>query len=94
MLVNPSAKITLDGNLERGSNKRKTRLCMSEGACLIVVNFYASARDCTLTPGAATTPDSNAQCTAVFPGSRGTCKNATVLSDQDIATILVEMARQ
>jgi hypothetical protein len=65
---------------------------MSEFACLELVNGYAAARNCSLNSGPATTPGSNAQCTERFPGSRGTCHNATVLSDAEVMELLAGMA--
>ncbi|WP_413587097.1 hypothetical protein [Bdellovibrio sp. HCB274] len=86
----PNAKVTLMESLMPGSNAQSSRICMSKHACLELINEYAVQRDCTLNPGAATSPSSNGiQCTKIFPGSKGTCHNAQVLSDSQVEGLLV-----
>jgi hypothetical protein len=75
------------------SNATSDRICMSENACLNLINSYVAQRDCALVKGAPTTASSPDQCTSIFPGSRGTCKQATVLSDTDIAALLITMGQ-
>lgn len=86
-------KIILSSNLVLGSNAQATRLCMSENACLNLVNAYASARNCAISTGAPAQVALNRSnaCTAIFPGSKGTCKNANVISDDQVVKILSAM---
>jgi hypothetical protein len=87
-------KVVLSDSVTIGSNAQTSRICMSENACLNLVNEYAASHDCSLAPGAATSPSSNGvQCTKVFPGSKGTCKNAKVLSDADVSALLVKLGK-
>lgn len=87
-------KVVLSDSVTIGSNAQTSRICMSENACLNLVNEYAVSHDCSLAPGAATSPSSNGvQCTKVFPGSKGTCKNAKVLSDADVSALLVKLGK-
>jgi hypothetical protein len=88
-------KIVFGSNdLQMGTNASSSRVCMSEDACLKVVNAYASERDCELVSGPAVAGASmNRQCTKVFPGSKGTCNNAKVFSDADIKSILGKMSK-
>lgn len=90
----PSYKVILEGGLlSDHSNASSTRICMSETACLSIINAYAAARNCTLASGAATTPSATGQCTEIFPGSKGTCHNAQVLTDGDVANLLLTLAQ-
>lgn len=87
-------KIVLGSNVTIGSNAQVSRICMSENACLNLINEYAVSHDCSLSAGAATSPSSNGvQCTKVFPGSKGTCKNAKVLSDVEISALLAKLGK-
>jgi hypothetical protein len=65
---------------------------MSANACLTLINAYAVARGCTVEPGAPTTPGATGQCTERFAGSFGTCHNASVISDEEVASLLESMA--
>jgi hypothetical protein len=86
-----NSKIILGGNLNLSpSNASSSRVCMSENACLKIINDFAAKRDCNLSkPISAGSSDH--QCTQVFPGSRGTCKNAAKISDAEVAEILKNM---
>ncbi len=90
----PNNKVSLSSDLQSGSsNGQSTRICMSENACLNIINTYAEARNCQLSLGS---PTSNMQtaCTKVFPGSEGTCKNAQPLTDDDVTNLLNKMSVQ
>ena len=87
-LISPNQKIILDQLLKKGSNAFATRVCMSENACLKLINSYAAKRNCTLSLGASSLQDSEAQCTKIFPGSKGTCHNAGVISDEKVVEAL------
>lgn len=90
----PSEKIEESGTtaiVAQNGNDSSDRICMSSNACLNLINAYAVARGCSLALGAATTPNATGQCTMIFPGSQGTCNNASVVSDADIASILLKM---
>ncbi len=67
---------------------------MSRHACLDVLNTYAADRSCSMATGAPSTPSSGAACTKIFPGSKGTCHNAAVISDADVDAVLARMAGQ
>jgi len=90
-LGRPNSKVILSGILKKGSNASSTRVCMSEHACLQIVNAFAAKRDCSLLQTAGASNSQNDQCTQIFPGSRGTCKNAAKVSDDEIASILKNM---
>jgi hypothetical protein len=92
VLGGPSVKVVLSETFQPGSNARRTRVCMTQNACLVLLNTYTTQRGCTLNSGAPTTPDSTAQCTGIFPGSRGTCKHAQVVTDEQLSAILTGMA--
>lgn len=87
----PNTKIILSKTLEGASNASCSRVCMSEHACLQLINSYASARSCTLAAGPAQSSASG-QCTAIFPGSKGTCKHAKILTDSEVLTLLGALA--
>ena len=87
----PNVKITLSQDLSGGSNAENSRVCMSENACLNLVNTYAEARNCSLSLGLPTTLSAQ-NCTGIFPGSKGTCHKAQVLSDDEVANLLKKMA--
>jgi hypothetical protein len=89
-LKRPSSKVIFSRSLGVGSNASATRVCMSEHACLNLLNAYAAARDCSLAAGAATSQASG-QCTAIFPGSRGTCKKAQILTDAQVTDLITAM---
>jgi hypothetical protein len=94
-MVSPNAKIILGQTsklLELGSNSSATRVCMSERACLKLINSYAAGRKCSLSLHACSS-NSQTQCTKIFPGSQGTCKNAKVLSDAEVAKLLEKMGK-
>jgi hypothetical protein len=97
-LGRPNTKVILSKTLKSGSNSSSTRVCMSENACLKIVNAYAEKHDCSIaknsgsgSSGSSGSHQKNEQCTAIFPGSRGTCKNATKVTDLEIAAILKSM---
>jgi hypothetical protein len=92
-LDSPSNKIIL-GLKVSNSNSVNTRVCMSSNACLVLINAYVEARGGNLVVGAPTTPSAQANFTQVFPGSAGTCKNAQIIQDSDVANILADMAKQ
>jgi hypothetical protein len=79
--------------VEQSGNSSSDRLCMSSHACLDLINSYAVMRGCTLNPGEPTTTSAKGQCTSAFPGSKGTCKNASVFSDREIEDVLSGMAK-
>lgn len=95
MIGHPNVKVTLTtSSFVPGSNAVETRVCMSRNACLNIVNEYAAVRGCSLSKGGPTTPGlAGDQCTGIFPGSKGTCKNAKFLNDGAISTLLTEMAK-
>ncbi|MFS4460330.1 hypothetical protein [Bdellovibrio sp. HCB2-146] len=92
-LIHPNQKVILSGVFLKGSNNSATRVCMSEHACLRIINEYASKRDCTLSLGASSEAASEAQCTKIFPGSKGTCHNAAVVSEEQVTEILSSMEK-
>ncbi len=92
-LIAPNKKIVLDSSLKVGSNASETRTCMSEYACLRLINAYSAKRNCELTVGASELSDSEAQCTKIFPGSKGTCKKAGLLDDSQVEAILAQMGK-
>ncbi len=87
-----NSKIILANNFAVGSNAQPTRICMSENACLKLINSYAQVRNCSLSLGGASSAKCSSDCTQVFPGSQGTCKNAQALSDQDVTNLLINMS--
>ncbi len=93
-MVAPNAKVILAkmDTLGEGSNAQVSRVCMSENACLKLINDYAAGRDCKMSLGQATS-NSQTQCAKIFPGSKGTCKNAKRLSDVEIKAMLAQMAK-
>jgi len=92
-LISQKQKIIFDQVLSEGSNKSATRVCMSENACLKLINSYAAKRDCKLSLGASDLQDSEGQCTKIFPGSKGTCRNAGTVSDDRVTEILDLMGK-
>lgn len=89
-----SSKIVMDKVFKVGSNNSSSRVCMSQKACLEIINAYAGPRNCSLKPGDESGPMTGASCTKVFPGSKGTCKNVLVLSDAQVVEVLSAMANQ
>lgn len=89
-----NAKVILGKSklLEIGSNDSATRVCMTENACLNLVNSYAAGHDASLALGAAKS-NSQTQVAKIFPGSKGTCKNALPLTDTSVAALLAAMAQ-
>jgi len=95
-MLHPNKKIVLSYEFEvKHTNSSSVRACMSRNACLSLINAYAVANSCSLVPGEPNSAGSNqAQCTEIFPGSKGTCHNATVLSDEDVLSLLKKMSEQ
>lgn len=92
-MLHPNKKIILAPEFEVSpSNKSATRVCMSRHACLELINAYAVKHDCSLATGAGQEAASDLQCTEIFPGSKGTCHNATILSDDQVSGILDVLA--
>ncbi|HEY8270835.1 MAG TPA: hypothetical protein VIG33_08080 [Pseudobdellovibrionaceae bacterium] len=93
-LGSPSLKIKLNQDFDaEHSNSQSSRVCMTENACLKVLNTYAADRKCSMDLGTPYSSGSPAQCTKIFPGSKGTCHNAKVLSDDAIKAILEKMGK-
>jgi hypothetical protein len=77
------------------SNSSKSRVCMSENACLNIINKYAGEHSGNLVKGAATSKSSNHDTyTDIFPGSRGTCHDAESMSDDDVEGMLERMTHE
>lgn len=93
-IMGANAKVILGKSkmLEIGSNASATRVCMTENACLKMVNSYAAGHDGTLALGAAKST-SQSQVAKIFPGSQGTCKNALPLTDATVSKLLVAMSK-
>ena len=68
---------------------------MTKHACLVMLNEYASERNCQLSSGVLQAPlDSSApprQCLRAFSGSPGTCHNASILTDEEVSNTLSAM---
>lgn len=91
-MLRPSKKIILSPEfVVSSSNASSSRVCMSRHACLELVNAYASEHNCSLAAGPGQEAEAK-QCTGVFPGSRGTCRNAAILSDAQVMDILNHLA--
>ncbi len=92
-LVGNNLKVSLSNDLEEThANGKKSRLCMSENACLNLINAYAGVRRCKLSTGAASS-NATGHCTEIFPGSKGTCHgdDTRIVSDEDVTNILEKM---
>jgi hypothetical protein len=77
------------------SNDNKRRVCMSENACLNIINKYAAEHGGKIVKGAATSKASQDDAyTDIFPGSRGTCHNAERISDDDVDSMLEHMSHE
>lgn len=92
-MLSSKNKIVLADSLKIGSNAIVSRICMSEHACLKLMNDFAAARDCSLDLAKSELSNSQKQCTRIFPGSRGTCKNAQVISDEELTVLLDKQAQ-
>lgn len=92
-LMSASQKVIFDQVLKVGSNASASRVCMSEYSCLKLINSYAAKRECQLSQGESSLQDSESQCTKIFPGSKGTCHKAQVISDEKVAEVLELMAK-
>ncbi len=93
-VVGHNFRIALKSNLEEShSNSSESRLCMSEQACLNLVNAYATRRNCELKSGHETS-NSSGDCTHIFQGSKGTCKNAHIAKDDEVKEILEKMRNE
>jgi hypothetical protein len=92
-LISSKQKIVLTETFQIGSNASATRVCMSENACLRLINAYAAKRDCEISAGPSSLAASEAQCTKIFPGSKGTCHKATLISDERVAQLLESLAK-
>lgn len=87
-LLSSNNKIVLSTYFATGSNAILSRVCMSEKSCLKVINSYASQRNCKLQGAVESEASTENQCTRIFPGSHGTCKNAKVISDEEVLSLL------
>jgi hypothetical protein len=93
-LISPNMKIKLGQDFAgEHSNGQSSRVCMSENACLKILNAYAANHSCSMASGVVTSPGNPAQCTEIFPGSKGTCHNAKIISDAEIVKILDAMGK-
>jgi hypothetical protein len=86
-MLSPNSKITLSEELALAANKSSTRICMSEYACVKILNDFAVKHNCSLDKNEQAS-SAGTQCTKIFPGSKGTCHNATVLSDDEVKELL------
>ena len=91
-MLHPNRKIVLGSEFEMSpSNASSHRVCMTRHACLSLINAYAERHECSLAPGLGQDAEPT-QCTEVFPGTKGTCHNATVLSDEQVSEQLDQLA--
>lgn len=93
-MLHPNKKVVLEVAMQvQHGNSSAIRICMSTNACLNLINQFAVKHSCSLDASAPeAAADAQAQCTEIFPGSRGTCKNATILSDAQVSELLVKLA--
>lgn len=93
-MLHPNKKVVLETSMQvQHGNSSSIRICMSTNACLSLINEFAVKHSCSLDASAPeAAADAQAQCTEIFPGSRGTCKNATILSDAQVSELLVKLA--
>lgn len=92
-MLHPNKKVILSYELlVQHGNSSSVRVCMSTNACLKLINAFAVQHSCSLDASApAAQADSQRQCTEIFPGSKGTCNNATVLSDAQVSELLSKL---
>ncbi len=84
-----------DERANEHSNDHKRRVCMSENACLNIINKYAAEHGGKIVKGAATSKASKDDAfTDIFPGSRGTCHNAERIGDAEVESILERMSHE
>lgn len=93
-IMGANAKVVLGKSklLEIGSNASATRVCMTENACLKMVNSYAAGHGGSLALGEAKAANES-QVAKIFPGSKGTCKNALPLTDATVQKLLAAMVK-
>lgn len=92
-MLHPNKKVVLSYELfVQHGNSSKVRVCMSTNACLKLINAFAVQHSCSLDASAPmAAADAGRQCTEIFPGSKGTCHNASVLSDDQVTELLKKM---
>lgn len=93
-MLHPNKKIVLSYELfVQHGNSSSVRTCMSTNACLKLINAFAVQHSCSLDASAPMAQaDAQRQCTEIFPGSKGTCHNATVLTDDQVNELLKKLA--
>jgi hypothetical protein len=92
-MLHPNQKVVLSYELfVQHGNSTSVRVCMSENACLKLINAFAVQHSCSLDASApAAQADANRQCTEIFPGSKGTCHNAAIVTDAQVTELLKKM---
>lgn len=92
-MLHPSTKIVLSYELfVQHGNSTSVRVCMSENACLKLINAFAVQHSCSLDASAPMAQaDAGRQCTEIFPGSKGTCHNASIVTDAQVSELLKKM---
>jgi len=93
-MLHPNKKVVLNYDLlVQPGNSSTVRVCMSENACLKLINEFAIKHSCSLEASApSSAADAQRQCTEIFPGSKGTCHNATVVSDAQVSELLKKLS--
>ncbi len=92
-MLHPNKKIVLGYDLYvQPGNSSSVRVCMSENACLKLINAFAVQHSCSLDVSAPMAQaDAGRQCTEIFPGSKGTCQNASIVTDAQVSELLKKM---
>lgn len=94
-MLHPNKKVVLAYELlvQHGNNS-SVRVCMSTNACLKLINEFAVQHSCSLDASAPMAQaDAQRQCTEIFPGSKGTCHNATIVSDEQVSELLKKLSQ-
>ncbi|MBS1970798.1 MAG: hypothetical protein JSU04_10845 [Bdellovibrionales bacterium] len=92
-MLHPNKKVVLSYELfVQHGNSTSVRVCMSENACLKLINAFAVQHSCSLDASAPMAQaDAGRQCTEIFPGSKGTCHNASIVTDAQVSELLKKM---
>lgn len=94
-MLHPNKKVVLSYDLiVQHGNSSSVRVCMSTNACLKLINEFAVQHSCSLDASAPLAQaDAQRQCSEIFPGSKGTCHNAAVLSDEQVSELLKKLSK-
>ncbi len=90
--IAPNVRIALSTDFDDSrAHGQNGKLCMSQHACLVLINEFMSKRNCEMRAGPEHGNAKPFSCTKAYNDNFGSCHNARKISDDDVRNVLGRM---